>query len=497
MTCVVCLEKMDGSLVAATPPSGGDAGGGGGGGNSTSTTTNSSNSANTTNSTAQAAPHTPSLNLNRSPRPGNTPSPTPSPTPSATGTGGGADGRATFTTACNHTFHMACLGQWQDSPCPVCRYHHNLATISSQCMHPGCRADTDLLVCVICGFVGCGRRGAGHAREHYEDTLHAYALEIDSQQAWDFAGDGYVHRLIVNKGAVEETGAVGSGGGNGSGGLSSVAGPAAHTTPKLVEHLDPRQHLFTSHARSRVALSLSDHKHELVVHRKLEGLAIQYNELLTGQLEAQRHHYEAQLQELKAQRDAHGQAPSSSELLAALGREKRQLAKRCEAARKRLLHVHEETKVATELNKHVGDNADTLDEQIARAEDDLSAIKHARGRWVPELEAKVEALMLKLDGLAGAEEEVPDAPRTPSRLGGRGSTTNAAPPTAGADAAADPAVGRDAQSVHNGPGEASGEALDPGNDWLAPAACGGGGWGGGGSGCGSGKKKKKKKRGAK
>lgn len=45
---------------------------------------------------------------------------------------------ATLTTACNHTFHMACLGQWQDSPCPVCRYHHNLAHISSRCMAVSC-----------------------------------------------------------------------------------------------------------------------------------------------------------------------------------------------------------------------------------------------------------------------------------------------------------------------------------------------------------------------
>jgi uncharacterized UBP type Zn finger protein len=41
-----------------------------------------------------------------------------------------------------------------------------------------------LLVCVICGHVGCGglRRSTSHARQHFFDTYHAYALEIGTQQ---------------------------------------------------------------------------------------------------------------------------------------------------------------------------------------------------------------------------------------------------------------------------------------------------------------------------
>ena len=50
----------------------------------------------------------------------------------------------------------------------------------------------------VCGLWQYGRRG--HAKRHYEESLHAYALEMDTQQVWDFAGDGHVHRLIVNKG---------------------------------------------------------------------------------------------------------------------------------------------------------------------------------------------------------------------------------------------------------------------------------------------------------
>jgi len=142
----------------------------------------------------------------------------------------GDGSQALLTTACNHSFHLRCLAQWSDAPCPVCRYHHNLASISSQCQWVGdrnaaygglagsdsssssssssgerslettgerngyghrhrnsengatacCGAGSGLLVCVICGFVGCARRR--HARRHYEESLHAYALAMDTQQ---------------------------------------------------------------------------------------------------------------------------------------------------------------------------------------------------------------------------------------------------------------------------------------------------------------------------
>lgn len=46
--------------------------------------------------------------------------------------------------------------------------------------------------------MGCGRYDKAHARKHFESTKHAYALDPESQRVWDYAGDGYVHRLIQN-----------------------------------------------------------------------------------------------------------------------------------------------------------------------------------------------------------------------------------------------------------------------------------------------------------
>lgn len=39
-----------------------------------------------------------------------------------------------------------------------------------------------------------------HARLHYKETMHAYAMELQTCRVWDYAGDVYVHRLVQNKG---------------------------------------------------------------------------------------------------------------------------------------------------------------------------------------------------------------------------------------------------------------------------------------------------------
>jgi hypothetical protein len=62
-----------------------------------------------------------------------------------------------------------------------------------------CNSTTSLWICLICGNIGCGRYGRAHAHAHYERTTHLYALELETQRVWDYAGDGYVHRLIQNK----------------------------------------------------------------------------------------------------------------------------------------------------------------------------------------------------------------------------------------------------------------------------------------------------------
>ena len=58
-----------------------------------------------------------------------------------------------------------------------------------------CDATTSLWVCMICGFVGCGRYFHGHAKNHYGLTGHALAIEISTHRVWDYSRDTYVHKL--------------------------------------------------------------------------------------------------------------------------------------------------------------------------------------------------------------------------------------------------------------------------------------------------------------
>lgn len=58
---------------------------------------------------------------------------------------------------------------------------------------------TDTWVCLVCGFIGCGSRGMNHSQRHYQDHLHAYAMNTETKRVWDYAGEGYVHRLILSR----------------------------------------------------------------------------------------------------------------------------------------------------------------------------------------------------------------------------------------------------------------------------------------------------------
>ncbi|ETV71105.1 hypothetical protein, variant [Aphanomyces astaci] len=83
-----------------------------------------------------------------------------------------------LTTLCNHTFHCDCLFRWEGSSCPVCRYSHG--DIVSAC--EVCDTTDHLWICLICGHIGCGRYSNEHAKKHYQDTLHTYSLELETQR---------------------------------------------------------------------------------------------------------------------------------------------------------------------------------------------------------------------------------------------------------------------------------------------------------------------------
>jgi len=170
-----------------------------------------------------------------------------------------------LTILCQHVFHCTCLQKWSGGGCPVCRYTHDDFTRGRGGLNNGigacsvddlecetCHAESNLWQCLICGKVGCGRYDAAHAFAHYEESGHSFAMDVSTQRVWDYAGDGYVHRIIQNQ----------SDGG------------------KLVE------------LPARDNSALDPDWEDSVPREKLENISLEYTHLLTSQLESQRVYFE-------------------------------------------------------------------------------------------------------------------------------------------------------------------------------------------------------------
>ncbi|USP81450.1 hypothetical protein yc1106_08724 [Curvularia clavata] len=172
-----------------------------------------------------------------------------------------------LTILCQHVFHCACLEKWRGSGCPVCRYtqndaftlHHGADGDSPDNECSVCGSTQNLWICLICGNIGCGRYDSAHAFAHYEATSHTYAMDVVTQHVWDYAGDGYVHRLIQNK-----------------------------TDGKLVD--------MPASNQSFSAPGMTGYANDTVPREKLDNMGMEYAYLLTSQLESQRAYFEEQLE---------------------------------------------------------------------------------------------------------------------------------------------------------------------------------------------------------
>jgi BRCA1-associated protein len=97
-----------------------------------------------------------------------------------------------------------------------------------------------------------------------------YALELETQRVWDYAGDGYVHRLIQNK-----------------------------ADGKLVELPSASMAAREGDSSGGLGPGLAD----AFSAEKIEAIGIEYSYLLTSQLDSQREYYEEQSAALKSQVD--------------------------------------------------------------------------------------------------------------------------------------------------------------------------------------------------
>jgi len=111
------------------------------------------------------------------------------------------DSTGLVTILCQHVFHGDCIKKWRGTGCPVCRRTNPALASTSFNYDPEnppfgsgeaplcstCDSTEDLWICLLCGNVGCGRYKGGHQKDHWKETAHNLALEIETQHIWDYA----------------------------------------------------------------------------------------------------------------------------------------------------------------------------------------------------------------------------------------------------------------------------------------------------------------------
>lgn len=190
-----------------------------------------------------------------------------------------------LTIACNHTFHCRCMLRWESAKCPVCRFSHldsqprldgpEASYPSSGLPVPQCEecgTQDSLWICLVCGHLGCGRYGEAHAWQHYKESGHVYAQEVETQRVWDYVGDGYVHRLLQNR----------------TDGKLVELPPTARNLRSLGQdsQADPVYGMWGGQETGEAA-------------DKVDAMAFEYTSLLSAQLETQREYYEGLINDME------------------------------------------------------------------------------------------------------------------------------------------------------------------------------------------------------
>ena len=302
------------------------------------------------------------------------------------------------TTVCNHQFHQKCLGKVRQASCPVCRYcqeDEQAAEAPPQCAD--CGTEKDLWVCLVCGYLGCGRYKGGHAADHFRESGHSYSLELASHRVWDYVGDSYVHRLVRSKadGHLVEVPSPAStafryGGGGVGGGASSSrehrpAGGGGAGGGKKEEGGEPGpdgEEAFDSEMRGALLSS------------KMEAVSAEYSDLLATQLDSQREHFEGRLAEEAAQGEA-----------------ARRAARKLARAEAELAKLRQEADFLKQLNQALLANERDHRERLREQEAMHQRALEARDAEVADLREQLRDVMLALEAqqLLGREGAAAEA----------------------------------------------------------------------------------------
>uniref|UniRef100_A0A6B2FVJ1 BRCA1-associated protein (Trinotate prediction) n=1 Tax=Myxobolus squamalis TaxID=59785 RepID=A0A6B2FVJ1_MYXSQ len=250
-----------------------------------------------------------------------------------------------LTVLCDHSFHTECLIKWPDIKCPVCRYIQS-PTPPSSLSCTDCDTGNvvkglliqDIWMCLICGYLGCGRYENKHAFMHFEETAHTFSIKIGTSQVWDYAGDNYVHRLI------------------------------SCTDGKLVECSNEERDSLDN---------------------KIESLKLEYNHLLSFQLLNQREFYENMMKELSK---THAKELSKNSQLQKKEMEKMkiQLSKKVKSAKTPDSKNLEEERA---LNSSLISNIECLNQKVMDMEIESQRRQTQSHDKIKELEDQISDLM--------------------------------------------------------------------------------------------------------
>ncbi len=207
--------------------------------------------------------------------------------------------------------------------------------------------------------------------------MHLYALELETQRVWDYAGDGYVHRLIQNK-----------------------------ADGKLVE-LPSASTMTTSTPTPDDGRNLGPSPSDALTAEKIEAIGIEYSYLLTSQLDSQRAFFEeekrAWTRSLQAERDIQTDLRAQLE---AMERDKvrseERLTRNTEMAKKFETQLRQERALSDGMRR----NMESMKSKIDAAESDRKELQAK----VTDLEEQLRDVMFFLQARDKIEQSTGEQP---------------------------------------------------------------------------------------
>lgn len=311
------------------------------------------------------------------------------------------------TTVCNHKFHNECLLRWADTSCPVCRYCLTSGSDASRCST--CDTNRDLWICLICGHVGCGRYHSGHARQHWQQSSHCYALELSSQRVWDYINDAYVHRLVHS---IKD------------GRLVEVPSPATTAAAQLLQHTASPLQSAPHDAAHAVSSTATEERYEAEVQEalvasKLDAIGAEYSARIQNQMQEQMEFFEGRIATITADYEcrltASGAAAQAAEAAAAAQKisatESARLRSisdgKLEKASAKVSQLARERDILEQLNKQMRSNQQILKDKLRDEAAAASERSSTHSTQIADLQEQVRDLMMFIEGQRMVEKADP------------------------------------------------------------------------------------------